>query len=131
MMLAYSFPLLSVFFSIMWFFLFVMWIMTVFHVIGDVFRSRDMGGFAKALWFLFVVAVPFLGVFCYLVVRGGKMGDRAVEDARARDEAFQSYVREAAGTTGPADQLARLASLRDAGVISPAEFEAGKAKVLG
>lgn len=130
MTFAYDFPLLSIFFSMMWFFLLIVWIMTIFHVIGDVFRSRDMGGVTKALWLLFVIVTPFLGVFLYLVSRGDKMTQHAIEDAQARDAAMKSYVRQAAGTSGPADQLAQLASLRDSGVISDADYEAGKAKIL-
>lgn len=130
MILGYDFPLLSVFFSMIWFFLFIVWIMVVFHVIADIFRSRDMGGFAKAAWLLFVIILPFLGVLAYMLARGDNMTRHAVEDAKAREDAFQSYVKQAAGTSGPADQLAQLASLRDSGAITAAEFEAGKAKVL-
>jgi hypothetical protein len=128
--LAYDYPLLSVFWSMMWFFVWVAWLMALFHVFADIFRTRDMGGVAKGAWVIFVVLLPFLGVFVYLMVRGSAMGARAAADAAARDAAFQGYVKEAAGTSGPADQLAKLAALRDAGTISVDEYEAGKAKVL-
>lgn len=129
-MFAYDYPLLNVFFSMLWFFLLVVWIMTLFHVVGDIFRSRDLGGFAKALWLLFVIVAPFLGVLVYVLARGDNMTRHAVQDAERRDAAFQGYVKQAAGTSGPADQLAQLAALRDAGQLTPAEYEAGKAKIL-
>ena len=131
MTFAYDYPLMSVFVSMMWFFLFVIWIMLLFRVIADVFRSHDMGGFAKALWLIFLIVAPFLGVLVYVLARGDNMTKHAVEDAQARDAAFQSYVQQAAGSSGPADEVAKLAALRDAGQITPAEFEAGKAKILG
>jgi hypothetical protein len=131
MSLAYEYPLLSVFMTMLWFFLFVIWIMILFRVFADIFRSHDMGGFAKAMWIIFVIILPFLGVLVYVIARGDNMTKHAVEDAQARDAAFQSYVQEAAGTGGTADELTKLAALRDAGQITPAEFEAGKAKILG
>jgi hypothetical protein len=131
MSFAYDYPVLGVFMSMLWFFLFVVWIMILFRVFADIFRSHDMGGFAKALWIIFVIIVPFLGVLVYVIARGDNMTKHAVEDAQARDAAFQSYVQEAAGSSGPADELTKLAALRDAGQITPAEFEAGKAKILG
>lgn len=129
-MLAYDYPLLSVFWTMLWFFIWIAWIMLLFRVIGDVFRSRDMGGFAKAMWLLFVVVVPFLGVFVYLIARGNDMAGRDRQEARARDAAFQDYVQDAAGTAGPADELVKLADARDRGLLTEAEFEQAKAKVL-
>jgi hypothetical protein len=129
-MLAYDYPLFSVLASIFWFFILFVWIMALFHVFGDIFRSHDMGGFAKTIWLIFVIVMPFLGVFVYLLARGDKMREHAIESAKAQDAAMQQYVRQAAGTGVTADQLARLASLRDSGAITPAEFEAGKAKIL-
>jgi Phospholipase_D-nuclease N-terminal/Short C-terminal domain len=130
MTLAYTYPLLSVFWTMLWFFLWIVWIMALFHIFGDIFRSHDMGGFAKAMWLIFVIILPFLGVFVYLIARGNKMAEHAAERAQAQDAAMKSYVRQAAGTSGPADQLTQLAALRDAGTISAAEFESGKAKIL-
>jgi len=131
MLLAYDYPLLSVFWSMMIFFLWIVWLMALFHVIVDIFRSKDMGGFAKAMWLLFVIVVPFLGVLVYLIARGDNMAEHAVADAEARDAAFQSYVKEAAGTTAsPADQLTQLADLKSAGHLTDAEYETAKAKIL-
>jgi hypothetical protein len=129
-LLAYDFPLLSVFWSLFLFYLLIVWIMAVFHVYVDIFRSDDMGGVAKAVWLIFVIALPVLGVLSYLIGRGDKMAEHAMKRAQAQEAAMQNYVRQAAGTSGPADQLAQLAALRDAGSITPAEYEAGKAKVL-
>lgn len=129
-MLAYDYPVLGVFWSMLVFFLWIMWFFLLFRVIVDIFRSDDLGGWAKAAWLIFVLLVPFLGVFVYVIARGDEMGRRDVAQAQARDQAFQSYVRETAGTGGSVDQLAKLADLRDRGVINDAEFEQQKAKVL-
>jgi type VI protein secretion system component VasK len=130
-MLAYDYPLLGVFWTMLWFFLFVIWLILLFRVIVDVFRSHDMGGFAKALWLIFVILVPFLGVLIYVIVRGHGMSQRDIEGMKAQQEAFDSYVRQTAGTTSSADELAKLADLRDRGVITEEEFQAQKAKALG
>ena len=129
-MLAYDYPLLSVFWSMFIFFVWIVWIMALFHVFADIFRSPDLGGFAKALWLIFVILLPFLGVFVYLLARGNKMAEHAAERAEAQDAAMRSYVKEAAGTSGPGDQLTQLAALRESGAITQAEFDAGKAKIL-
>ncbi len=125
-------PLLDVFWTMLWFFLWILWFFLLFRVILDIFRSRDLGGWGKAGWTVFVVLLPFLGVFVYLIARGGKMADRDVAQAKAQDEAFQAYVRQAAHETGTgtADELAKLADLHDHGVISDADFERGKDKIL-
>jgi hypothetical protein len=129
--LAYDYPLLSVFFSFLYFFLFFIWIWIAVMVIIDIFRSHDMGGFAKALWVLFVIVLPYLGVFIYLIARGGKMHERQIEHAKASQDAFNQYVQQTAGAgTSTADQLTKLAGLRDSGALTPAEFEAQKAKLL-
>jgi hypothetical protein len=129
-MLAYDYPLLGVFWTMLWFFLFFIWIWILIVVFADIFRSHDMGGFAKALWVIFVIIVPFLGVLVYLIARGGKMHERAMHDAKKQDEDFRAYVQDAASGTSSADQLAKLADLKDKGVITDAEFEAQKAKIL-
>ena len=122
-------PLLDVFLSMMWFFLWVLWFFLLFRVIMDIFRSRDLGGWGKAGWLVFAIVLPFLGVFVYLIARGHKMADRDV--AQAQDEAFRAYVREAAHENGgTADELAKLADLHDHAVISDADYEAGRQKVL-
>jgi len=129
---AYDYPLLGVFWTMLWFFLWFAWIVLLIRVFADIFRSRDMGGGAKALWAIFVVLVPFLGVFVYLLARGHKMVDRDAADARSQDAAFQSYVKDVAGTgtNSTADELSKLADLHQRGVLSDAEFQAQKAKLL-
>jgi hypothetical protein len=128
--LAYDYPLLDVVLSMLWFFLFFMWIWIAVMVVVDIFRSKDLGGFSKALWFIFVVLVPYLGVFIYLIARGGKMHERQIADATAQQQAFDQRVQQAAGAQDVASQLEKLAALRDQGVISPEEFDAQKAKLL-
>lgn len=130
-MLAAEFGTGEVFLSMLWFFLFVLWIWLVFAVFADIFRSRDLSGWGKAAWSVFVIVLPYLGIFAYLIVRGQRMGERAAEEARHRDEAFRAYVREAAATpsTGQADRLSVLASLRADGVIDDEEFRRMKARL--
>ncbi len=130
-MLAYDFPLLSVFFSFLYFFLFVIWIWIAVSVTVDIFRSRDLGGLSKAIWVLFVIVFPYLGVFIYLIARGGKMHERNAQQAEASRAAFEQYVQQAAGTTPDvAGQLERLAALKASGVLTDDEFAAQKAKLL-
>lgn len=118
--------------SMIWFFLFIMWIMLLFNIFGDIFRSKDLSGVAKTLWLLFVIVTPYLGAFVYLIARGGKMAENQVAAVQAQDAAMQDYIRSAAGTSAsPAEELARLADLKDKGVIDDAEFARLKAKVLG
>lgn len=118
--------------SMLWFFLFIIWIWMLIAVFTDIFRSRDLSGWGKALWSIFIIVLPYLGVFVYLIARGPKMHERGVEEAQARDAAFRSYVQDAAGSNGrsQADEIARLAELRDKGVLSQAEFDRAKAKAL-
>ena len=126
-----SYPLLNVFWSMFIFFLWIIWIWLLITVFIDIFRSRDLSGWAKALWVLFVLFIPLIGVLVYLIARGGKMHERAVQQAQRQDREFRAYVQEAASPESSADQLAKLASLRDRGVISAEEFEREKTKVLG
>jgi len=123
-------PLLDAFLTMMWFFIWVLWLFLLFRVILDIFRSRDLGGWGKAAWLAFVIILPFLGVFVYLIARGHKMAERDVAQAQAQDQAFRTYVQEAAHGTSTADELAKLADLRDHGVITEADFQQGKDKVL-
>jgi hypothetical protein len=127
---SYSYPVLGAFWTIFELFLFVVWIWLLFWIFADIFRSRDMSGWSKALWTVFVLVIPVIGILCYLIVRGGSMHERAVRDARQQDEAARAYIRDAAGRESPAEQLTKLAALRDQGVISATEFEQQKAKVL-
>ena len=128
-----DYPLLNLFWTMLWFFLFVAWIYLLIIVVTDIFRSDDMSGWAKALWVLFVVIVPWLGILVYLIARGDKMSARAASDYQRRDEEMRAYVRDAASTSGAstADELTKLAALRDSGTITAAEFEQQKAKLLG
>ena len=132
MQLAAEFGTGQVFWSILWFFLFFVWIMLIFTIFGDIIRSDDMGGAAKAIWSIFIIFLPFLGIFAYLIVRGGSMGERQMKAAKAQDAAMQDYIRSAAGTgESAADQLAKLADLHSAGKLDDAEYAAAKAKVVG
>jgi type VI protein secretion system component VasK len=125
-----SYPLLGLFWSMFIFFLWLLWIWILIWIFIDIFRSHDLSGFAKALWFLFVLFIPLIGVLVYLIARGGKMHEHAVQQAQQQDQEARAYIREAAGSQSSADQLAKLADLRDRGVITAGEFEREKAKVL-
>jgi Short C-terminal domain/Phospholipase_D-nuclease N-terminal len=127
---SYSYPLLGAFWTIFIIFLWVIWFWILITIIIDIFRSHDLSGWAKALWFIFIIFLPLIGVLVYLIARGGKMHEHAVKDARRQEADFRSYVQEAAGSQSPADQLAKLADLRDRGVITGEEFEREKAKIL-
>ena len=130
-MLAYDYPMLGLFWTMLWWFLLFAWIMLLFRVIADIFRSHDMGGFAKAMWSIFVIVIPWLGVLVYLIARGRSMAERDLERARAHDEAFRSYVQDVSGSsTSTADELTKLAQLHSQGVISDAELAQQKAKLL-
>jgi hypothetical protein len=122
----------QVLWSLLWFFLFLMWLMLVFQVLIDIFRSHDLSGGAKALWLLFVVFFPYLGVFIYLIARGSKLHEHQVQAAHADEDAFRRYIQNAAGTSAsPSEELSRLADLKDRGVIDDAEFQRLKARVVG
>jgi ABC-type multidrug transport system fused ATPase/permease subunit len=131
-MLAYTYPLADLFGTMLGLFVFFIWFWLLIVIFGDIFRSRDMGGGAKALWVIFVIVLPFLGIFVYLIARGGKMHERAEQAAQQQQKAFDDYVKQAAGAPGgnSADQLAKLAELKSQGVLTEAEFEAQKAKIL-
>jgi hypothetical protein len=125
-----SYPLLNLFWTMLEFFFWVVWIWVLITVFIDIFRSHDLSGVAKALWFLFVLFIPLIGVLVYLIVRGSSMHERSVRQAEQRDEAFRAYAQQSAPPASTADQLAKLADLRDRGVISAEEFDREKAKVL-
>ena len=127
---SYSYPLLGAFWTILEIFLWVLWIWVLIYVFIDIFRSHDLSGWAKALWFIFVLFIPLIGVLVYLIARGGSMQERAQQQARQQDKEFRAYVQDAAGSGNTADQLTKLAELRDRGVITAEEFEREKAKVL-
>lgn len=129
--LAVDYPLLNMFWTMLMIFLWVLWFMLLFRIIGDIFRDDELGGWGKAGWTVFVILLPFLGVFVYLIARGRGMGERELSRVRRNEEQFRSYVRETAGSGGSqADELARLAELKNSGAITEAEFAQAKAKVL-
>lgn len=130
-LLAADYPLLNVFLSFLYFFIFVLWIFLIFTVFVDLFRSSDVSGFGKAIWVIFIIFLPLIGVLAYLIIRGGKMHERAEAAAAAQDRAMRSYIQDAAGTTpSAADEISKLAELRDSGAITADEFETQKAKLL-
>jgi Short C-terminal domain/Phospholipase_D-nuclease N-terminal len=123
-------PLLDAFWTMLEFFLWILWFFLLFRVLMDIFRSKDLGGWGKAGWVTFTIVLPFLGVLVYLIARGRTMSERDVAQAQAQDKAFRAYVSEAAHGNGTADELTKLADLRERGVISEAEFEQGKQNIL-
>jgi hypothetical protein len=130
MVIAADYPFLDVFWTIIIFFLWVAWLVVLFRIIADIFRRHDTSGWVKALWIVFVIVLPFLGVLVYLIANGDEMGRRDVEQTRAARAEFDDYVRSVADTGGPAAEIDRAKKLLDSGAISPAEFEAIKAKAL-
>ena len=129
-MLAYDYPLLGIFWTMLIWFLWIAWFILLFRVFADIFRSDDLSGWGKTAWFILTIVLPFLGVFIYLIARGHSMAARDVKQAQQNEAAFRSYVQQAASSGGAADELTKLAQLRDQGVISPEEFEQQKAKLL-
>jgi hypothetical protein len=126
---AADYPFLDVFWTIIIFFFWVIWIWIVIQVLIDVFRRHDIGGFAKALWVIFVVIVPWLGVLIYLIVEHDGMRERSMKQAQAQRREFDDYVRDTAGG-GSAAEIAKAKELLDSGAITQEEFEALKAKAL-
>src|SRR5262245_50881515 len=130
--LATDYPLLDVFWTMLWFFLFFIWIWLLITVFVDLFRSDDLSGWGKAGWAIFIIVIPLLGVLIYLIDRGGKMHQRAMQQAQQQEQQFRSYVQEAASSTSsPTDELAKLADLKERGVLTDAEFQRQKAAILG
>jgi hypothetical protein len=126
-----DYPALNLFWTMMWFFLWVMWIFFLIRIMVDVFRSRDLGGWAKAAWTVFIIFLPFVGALVYLIARGKGMAERDVDTAVAAEQAQRSYIQSAAGTSpSVAEEVNKLATLRDQGVLTDQEFAAQKAKVL-
>jgi uncharacterized membrane protein len=130
MLLAAEFGTGQVLWSILWFFLFFLWIMLIFSIFGDIIRNDDMSGVGKALWSILIIFLPFLGIFLYLIVNGGKMGERQMRAAKAQEVAVQDYIRTTAGAPSQADELAKLADLHAAGKLDDAEWAAAKSKIL-
>ena len=128
---SYSYPVLGAFWTILMVFLWVIWFWILITIFIDIFRSPDLSGWAKALWFIFILLIPLIGVLVYLIARGGKMHEHAQRDAQAQEQQLRQYVQEAAGSgESTADQLSKLADLRERGVITADEFESQKAKIL-
>lgn len=123
--------LFDLFWSMLWFFLFIMWIYMFITLFADIFRSRDLGGWGKALWSVLLIVVPIFGALIYIVARGSGMAERQMEEAQRAQDAFRSYVQEAAATAPTtADEVAKLVVLHDRGVLDDQEFERQKARVL-
>jgi len=130
LVIAESYGLLNVFLWMLWFFLFMIWIWLLITIFVDIFRT-DMSGWAKAGWSIFIIILPFLGVFIYLIANGSKMQERSMQHAAAAQQAQNSYIRDVAGTETTADQLKTLSDLHDAGKLTDDEYAAQKAKLLG
>ncbi|UKY48056.1 SHOCT domain-containing protein [Streptomyces inhibens] len=131
--MAYDYPVLGAFWTMMWIFLWVLWFVLLFRIIVDIFRDDTMSGWAKAGWLVLVIALPFLGVFVYVLARGKGMGKREMEHAQAQQKALDTYVRETArgaGRTSEVDELAKLSEIRARGDISDEEFRRAKEKIL-
>ena len=124
-------PLLDLLISMLWLFLFIAWIWLVISIFIDIFRSDDLSGWGKAGWVILVLVIPLIGVLIYVIVRGQSMTERRAGDYRRQEEATQQYIREAAGSTSTADELTKLAKLRDDGTLTEDEYQAQKAKLLG
>jgi len=132
MIVGYDYPILGFFWTMLFIFLWVAWIFLLIRIIADIFRNHEMSGIAKALWLIFVVIVPFLGVLLYVIIHSGDMAERDLKSMQKQQEQFDSYVRQTAGSsTSSADELVKLAALKDQGVITDAEFAVQKAKILG
>ena len=127
-MLAADYPFLDVLWTMFIFFIWILWFILLFRVIADIFRRRDIGGGGKTLWILFVILLPFLGVFVYLIAEGREMADRDMQHAQASQQQFDSYVKSVAG--GSASEIEKAKQLLDSGAITQAEFDSLKAKAL-
>jgi hypothetical protein len=130
MVIAADYPFLDVFWTLIIFFLWVAWLVILFRIVADIFRRHDTSGWVKALWIVFVIVLPFLGVLVYLIANGDEMGRRDLEQTRAARADFDDYVRSVADSGGPAAEIDRAKKLLDSGAISQAEFDAIKAKAL-
>jgi predicted PurR-regulated permease PerM len=130
LVVAADYPFLDLFWTLLIFFLWIAWLMILFQILADIFRRHDAGGFTKTLWVIFVIFAPFLGVLVYLIVNGGGMAERNMQQARAQQAQFDDYVQTVAGSGGAAAEIERAKGLLDSGAITQAEFDAIKAKAL-
>jgi len=131
MLVAADYPFLDLFWTMFIFFIWILWIMLVFRIFVDIFRRHDLSGWGKAGWIILVCALPFLGVFVYLIAHGGGMAQRDVSQARESQAQFDDYVRQTAGGGGAAAEIERAKGLLDSGAITQAEYDSIKAKALG
>jgi Short C-terminal domain/Phospholipase_D-nuclease N-terminal len=129
-LLAYTYPLADLMGTMLGLFLFIIWFWLLIIIFTDIFRSHDMSGGVKALWVIFVIVLPFLGILFYLIFRGGSMHERAAQSAQQQQQAMDQYIKQTAGTSNTGDELAKLADLKEKGVITQAEFDSQKAKLL-
>lgn len=130
MLLASSYPFLDVFWTLLIFFAWIVWFMLLFRIIVDIFRRHDIGGGTKTLWLIFVIVLPFLGVFVYLIANSGEMAERDMRDVQAQQQQFDSYVKSVATSGGAAAEIDKAKQLLDNGTITQAEFDSIKAKAL-
>ncbi|HEV3318886.1 MAG TPA: PLDc N-terminal domain-containing protein [Solirubrobacteraceae bacterium] len=130
MLLATSYPFLEVFWTMLIFFAFVIWIWILITVLIDIFRRHDTSGFAKVLWIIFIIILPYLGVFVYLIAEHKGMTERAIKQQEAAQSQMDKYVQSVAAQTDPAEQIAKAKGLLDSGTISQAEFDQIKQKAL-
>ena len=130
MLVATDYPFLDVFWTMLVFFVWVAWFMLLFRVIGDIFRRHDASGFAKVLWLIFVIVLPFLGVFIYLIANNKGMTERNIARAQAQQQQFDQYVQSAAGSGGAPAEIDKAKQLLDSGAITQSEFDAIKQKAL-
>lgn len=124
-------PLLDLFWTMLWFFMFFLWIWLLISLFSDIFRSDDLSGWGKAGWVIFMILLPFLGALVYLIARGKSMQERTLNQMAAREKATRSYIKDVAGAGSTADELTKLASLHERGVLTDQEFQSQKAALLG
>jgi hypothetical protein len=129
-LIASDYPFLDVFWTMLIFFIWIAWLLLLFRVIFDIFRRHDIGGFAKTLWLIFVIVLPFLGVFVYLIAESRGMADRSVKEAEVQQQQVDAYVRSVAGSGGAAAEIEKAKQLLDSGAISPEEFEQLKQRAM-
>ena len=130
MVLAADYPFIDILWSMILFFTWVIWIWMMVVILTDVFRRRDIGGFSKAAWCVFLIVLPFLGVLVYLIAQHDHMAERRIKDVETQQAAFDKRVREVAAADGPAAEIANAKGLLDSGAIDQAEFEQLKQRAL-
>ena len=130
MILASSYPFLEVFWTMLIFFAFVVWIWILFTVLADIFRRHDTSGFGKVLWIIFIIIIPYFGVFIYLIAEHTGMTERALKQQEAMQSQMDQYVQSVATKGDPAEQIAKAKTLLDSGTITQAEFDSIKQKAL-